>query len=124
MCQLCRESNRISRENDTIKQILHKIIKIINPSKIILFGSYARGDVHKGSDVDLIIVGDFNEPFFNRIGKILDLNDTNLDIEPMVYTNEEFKKMVKEKRPFIMNVLDEGFVVYENIIDIADCGKK
>ena len=28
---------------------------------IILYGSFARGDFHEGSDVDLIVVGDFRE---------------------------------------------------------------
>jgi len=30
-------------------------------SVIILYGSFARGDFHEGSDIDLIVVGDFRE---------------------------------------------------------------
>jgi len=30
-------------------------------SAIILYGSFARGDFHEGSDIDLIVVGDFRE---------------------------------------------------------------
>lgn len=32
-------------------------------SAIILYGSFARGDFHEGSDIDLIVVGDFRERF-------------------------------------------------------------
>jgi len=30
-------------------------------SAIILYGSFARGDFHEESDIDLIVVGDFRE---------------------------------------------------------------
>lgn len=40
---------------------------------VYLYGSFARGEIHEGSDIDLIIVGDFKERFFDRIGKILEL---------------------------------------------------
>ncbi len=113
MCQLCRRDYKINREtHEKIKNIIHKIIKEILPSKIILFGSFARGDWHEQSDVDLLIVADTKERFFERIGKVLDLNDTDLELEPLVYTPFEFERMVREERPFIMNILDEGIVVY------------
>ena len=59
--------------------------------QVILFGSWARGEVHEGSDMDLVIVGEFRERFPYRIGHILDLTD--LPIEPLVYTPEEFEAM-------------------------------
>lgn len=61
---------------------------------VYLYGSFAKGEVHEGSDIDLIIVGDFGERFFDRIGKILELTD--LPIEPLVYTRAEFKEMMKD----------------------------
>ena len=70
--------------------------------EVYLYGSFVRGDVHEGSDIDLIIVGDFKERFFERIGKILDLTD--LPIEPLVYTRDEFDAM-KRDNLFIKRVL-------------------
>jgi len=60
---------------------------------VYLYGSFATGEIHEGSDIDLIIVGDFKERFFDRIGKILELTD--LPIEPLVYTRAEFDKMMR-----------------------------
>lgn len=111
MCKICVSGviphRKISKE---IAHIIHKIKAKYHPTKIILFGSYIRGDYNEGSDVDLLIIGDFKERFFDRIGKIIELNDTELDIEPLVYTNEEFERMVKEKRDFMLQILKEGFV--------------
>jgi len=67
-----------------------------------LFGSFAKGEIHEGSDIDLIVVGDFKERFFERIGKIIEMTD--LPIEPLVYTKEEFEEM-KKNNPFIKDIL-------------------
>jgi len=71
--------------------------------KIFLYGSFARGDIHEGSDIDLIIIGDFNERFLERIGRIYGLTD--LPIEPLVYTEGEFQKMLQNRNPFLTEVL-------------------
>jgi predicted nucleotidyltransferase len=39
-----------------IDKIIHRIVSIAVPDKIILFGSYARGDNRKDSDVDILIL--------------------------------------------------------------------
>lgn len=114
MSESCWPDNFIDRKsNKIVKRFINLIIKKFNLKKIIIFGSFARGDYHKGSDLDLIIVGEFKERFIDRIGKIIELNDSDLEIDAMVYTEEEFQKMIKERRPFIEQVLEEGIVVYE-----------
>ena len=114
MSELCWPDNFINRKsNKIVKQFINLIIKKFNLKKVIIFGSFARGDYHKGSDLDLIIVGEFKERFIDRIGKIIELNESDLEIDAMVYTEDEFQKMIKERRPFIEQVLDEGTVVYE-----------
>jgi len=114
MSEICWSDNFIDREtNKIVKRFINLIIKKFNLKKIIIFGSFARGDYHKGSDLDLVIVGEFKERFIDRIGKIIALNDSDLEIEAMVYTEEEFRKMIQERRPFIEQVLEEGIVVYE-----------
>jgi hypothetical protein len=74
---------------------------------IYLFGSTTHNDLHEGSDIDLIIVGDFEEPFFQRIASILSL--TSLPIEPLVYTKEEFEEMKEDS--FIQDVLRGSIVL-------------
>ncbi len=114
MSELHWPDNFINRKtNKIVKRFINLIIKKFNLKKIIIFGSFARGDYHKGSDLDLIIVGEFKERFIDRIGEIIELNESDLEIEAMVYTEEEFQKMIQERRPFIEQVLEEGIVVYE-----------
>ena len=39
-----------------IDQIVNAIVSTVAPDKIILFGSYARGDYKKNSDIDILIL--------------------------------------------------------------------
>ena len=95
-----------------ISGLVRRIIAETEAEKIILFGSYARGDWNESSDIDLVVVGDFKERFTERIVKLLGLNDTNMPLEVLAYTREEFNDMKKKGNQFISNVMKEGIVVY------------
>ena len=41
---------------ELIDEMTERIVNAMNPIKIILFGSYARGEATKDSDVDLLVV--------------------------------------------------------------------
>ncbi|MBO3802840.1 MAG: nucleotidyltransferase domain-containing protein [Candidatus Brockarchaeota archaeon] len=89
------------------------LVRELKPDRIILYGSFARGDVNEGSDVDLIVITDWKEDPLERIGKLLELNKFNIPIEPLGYTEEEFERLIEERNPFILQVLDEGKVIYQ-----------
>jgi len=40
----------------TIKEAIERLIKVAKPQKIYLFGSYARGDARKQSDLDFLVI--------------------------------------------------------------------
>ncbi len=98
---------------EELERILQSL-QSYRPQRVILFGSFARGDDHGLSDVDLLIVKETDRPFVERIGEVLALCDTALPVEPLVYTPEELARLIKEGNPFIEQVLEEGKVVYES----------
>ena len=87
-------------------RVVEELKEKLPVSRVYLFGSFARGKVHEGSDIDLLIVGDFPERVFTRIERVLELTD--LPIEPLVYTPAEFEELVRAGNPFILRVLREG----------------
>ncbi len=89
-----------------------KLVRELKPERIILFGSFARGDINEGSDVDLIVIADWQQDFLDRIKILMDLNDRRLPIEPIGYTPDEFKRMRKEGNPFIEEVEATGKIIY------------
>ncbi len=107
MHKLCRINIRNSEELvRKIKEFAHYLKKILPVNEVYLFGSFAKREIHEGSDIDLLIIGDFKERFFDRIGKVLDLTD--LPIQPLVYTKEEFEEMKKNGNPLILEILKTG----------------
>ena len=81
-----------------IRNFLKRVQKKFSPSKIILFGSRARGDYLLESDYDLIIVSDAFKKydFTERIGQVMRLSDGSVSLDIICYTEEEFEKKKKE----------------------------
>jgi len=114
MYKLCRvdigRGKEVYKEiDDKLKELAKELRIKYKVNEIIVFGSYARGDLNEGSDIDLLIVGDFKEKFHKRIASILGLTD--LPIEALCYTEEEFREMIINKKSFISEVLKEGVVI-------------
>jgi len=101
------------RFQEELERVL-QALRSYQPQRVILFGSFARGDDHGLSDVDLLIVKETDRPFVERIGEVLALCDTVLPVEPLVYTPEELARLIEEGNPFIEQVLREGKVIYES----------
>jgi len=79
---------RVNPENsdkliEEIKRFAVRLKEILPVKEVYLFCSFAKGEIHEGSDIDLLIIGQFEKRLFDRIGKILDLTD--LSVEPFVY---------------------------------------
>jgi len=92
------DSEKIYSQLSELANLLKSEHKV---KKVYLYGSFARGDFNQGSDIDLIIVGEFNGKMPQHIQKIPDL--TSLPIEPLVYTEPEFEEM--KERIFLKEIL-------------------
>ena len=105
MHKLCRidieKREQVYQELETFVKRLRSLYTIYH---VYLFGSAAEHALHEGSDIDMIIVGDFKGRFFQRIASVLDL--TTLPIEPLVYTKEEFEEM--REGSFIQEILKKA----------------
>lgn len=94
---------------EKLNEYVRRVVEALKPHAVVLFGSFARGDINEGSDVDLLVVADFKEPFLDRIKLLLDLNDgIGLPLEPVGYTVEEFQKMRESGNRFLEEVLRTG----------------
>ncbi len=96
------QSQNIYKELDRFTKELRKRFLV---SEIYLYGSFATGEIHEGSDIDLVIVGDFKGKIFDRIAEVTRLTD--LPIEPLVYTEGEFKQMIRTNS-FLKKIIKEG----------------
>lgn len=85
--------------------------------KIILYGSYARGDYNKSSDIDIMILTDLNnveiEQYRNTISDIaFDIElETGFIISPLIKNIEKYNDRI-DVVPFYMNVNKEGVILH------------
>jgi len=104
--------------NEEIQKFINEVKKILGDrlKKVILYGSYARGDYNKKSDVDIMILTDLS---FEEIEEYRDkISDAAFEIElktgiilsPVVKNIEKYN--VRRKFvPFYKNVEKEGVVL-------------
>ena len=74
-----------------IDRMVKRIVKKFHPEKIILFGSQTRGDAGPDSDVDVLVVMDFEG---SKLDKMVDLqgaaDDSAVPVDILVTTPEDF----------------------------------
>jgi predicted nucleotidyltransferase len=98
---------------------VHEIQKIYGSHlrKVILYGSYARGDYREDSDIDIMILLDISdleikEYFEQLVSTTFDFNmDHEMDIKPIAKNEEHFQKWIMNY-PFYSNINAEGVVLY------------
>ncbi len=92
--------------------LVPQIVATLHPRQIILFGSAARGRAGEMSDVDLCVIADTDLKFHDRMGVVLDLYQGERELQVLVYTPEEWQRMLAEGRDFIRTIATEGRVLY------------
>lgn len=108
------EDRKLEREKviRLAEKYFHRISRLISIRAGILYGSYARGDFHAGSDIDLIIIAeDLPEHPLDRWELLYSCISGGM--EPKGYTVSEFLKLKGNRNPFILELLSEGVTVFD-----------
>jgi predicted nucleotidyltransferase len=50
-----------------VQEIIDRIVEGYDPERIIVFGSYARGDATPESDLDVLVIKDTPESWIDRV---------------------------------------------------------
>lgn len=77
---------------------------------VVVFGSFARGQVRSWSDLDMIAVMESDLPFIKRLGELYGEIAPKVGLDLLVYTPEEWEEM--QRRSFIRRALAEGKVLH------------
>ncbi len=109
-CTILETMNALER----LPEITERIVKTSDPEKIILFGSYARGDTGLDSDLDLlVIVSGVKRLRAESVRVRRALRGLLIPIDVIVASTEQIKRLGDVTGLVYHTALSEGKVVYE-----------
>ena len=103
--------------DDTLQHEIIERLKPIHPEKVILFGSYAYGEPHKESDIDILVVTQdeyipcsFKENMQNYLKVSSAIRDLRkrIPIDLIVHTKAMHEKFVEFGSLFSQEILSKG----------------
>ncbi len=103
------------RVRAVIQEMVKRLVRDYTPQQIILFGSYAYGQPTQDSDIDLLIIKDTPEGFWDRmdsVRRVVTGAHPHIPIEPLIYTPDEIVRRLKAKDQFVQGILQNGEVLY------------
>jgi len=114
-----QKSQAMTSTNEAlIQEITQTIADAVNPQKIILFGSYARGMADLNSDLDLLIVtnqsfvaGHSRRHEMARLWRLLARFAIPKDI--LIYSRDEVEHWRHTRNHIIARAFREGKILYE-----------
>lgn len=97
-----------------VHDIVRRIVDTVQPERVILFGSRARGDARPNSDYDVLVIKHSDEPRYCRSAPLyVALADLPVEVEVMVYTPEEVNEWSEVPQAFVTTAVREGTTIYE-----------
>ena len=109
-------------ELNTVSQLVIDDIKLYDPEKIYVFGSYACGQAKEHSDLDVLVIKDTPHDRFRRVREVFDLlypsarlgqGYYKVAIDPLVLTPSEVTDRLNVDDFFVRRILSEGKLIYE-----------
>jgi predicted nucleotidyltransferase len=95
--------------------ILHQMADVLRQQygarRVLLFGSFGRGAQTDDSDVDLLVISDTSERFFDRMAtvrRLLRPMRKGIPLSPLVLTPEEFERRLAKGDQFLAEIAANG----------------
>ncbi len=97
-----------------LAEIRRRLVEAVDPDRIILFGSRARGDHRPDSDVDLLLIKDSDLPPHRRVIPAYQaMAGLLVPTEILWRTPQEIEEWSQVSTHFTTRALREGRVLYE-----------
>lgn len=99
---------------ETLEDIIRRVVEVVEPERVILFGSIVRGEMNRHSDVDLLVVKD--APDLRRLtAKVYRrLYGVGAAVDIVMVTPQDVERYKDGHALIIKPALREGTVMYES----------
>ncbi|MBI5604795.1 MAG: nucleotidyltransferase domain-containing protein [Deltaproteobacteria bacterium] len=102
--------------SEKIQKVISKIVEVSNPRKLILFGSYVRGNQHINSDLDILVVAgdEIDNPRKEGIRIRRALKGINMPMDILVVPENKLEELMTIPGLIYKEAINKGKVVYES----------
>ena len=101
-------------DEQTLQDVVERIVAAAQPSRVILFGSYGRGDADAGSDLDLMVI---ERNVDNRYEEMIRLHNAvgyiGVGVDVLVYSETEYERRSQVPGTVLYWARKEGTSLYE-----------
>ncbi|HEU5173611.1 MAG TPA: nucleotidyltransferase domain-containing protein [Gemmatimonadaceae bacterium] len=99
-----------------VDEVVRRIVARMDPERVIVYGSYAKGTATARSDLDLLVVLETDLPMRKRARDVRAMfADALVPVDVHVYTPEEVEEYGREPLGFIRCVLSTGREAYRRL---------
>jgi uncharacterized protein len=95
-----------------INRFVGEVARAFKPERVVLFGSYARGDATADSDVDLLVIMEHDQRNIEQALAITRRVDRSFPLDLIVRTPQETRRRLHQHDMFLTSVLNEGKTLY------------
>ena len=97
-----------------LEEVTRRIVASVGPQRVLLFGSAARGQMRKDSDLDMLVVMRKSVHRRQTAQKIYrNLHGTGIAVDIVVATEKDLEEYGGRAGTILKSALQEGRVLYE-----------
>ena len=96
-----------------ITRYVDELARKFAPDRVVLFGSHAKGDADKDSDVDLLVIMRHNTRNVKKAIEISRDIKRSFPLDLLVRKPGEVRHRLKERDVFLRSIMEEGKTLYD-----------
>jgi uncharacterized protein len=99
-----------------VRRSVARLIGAFAPERIVLFGSYAKGTARAASDVDLLIISNFDANSLVHLRRARQLTaDCFPPVDVVLATPADVANASSARSPFLLSILGSGRTIYTSM---------
>jgi predicted nucleotidyltransferase len=101
-------------DEQALQEMVRRIVAAAQPSRVILFGSYSRGDADAGSDLDLMVIKPEVSDQYTEMMRLREaVGNIGPGVDVLVYSEPEYRRRSQVPGTVLYWARKEGRALYE-----------
>ena len=101
-------------DEQTLQQVVKRIVTATKPSRVIVFGSYGRDNADEDSDLDIMVIKPEVTDKGAEMARLHEVvGDVGTGVDVLVYSDDEFERRSRVPGTVLYWARKEGRPLYE-----------